>query len=190
QRLLELIRAKLDRDAELKVLKLEIEVSAGTVSLGGNTQSKKQVELAVALANEVPGVTKVVAKTRPASIQRHRPKTFDAAAEEAGLPPEAAHKPKRKLFGIIPLGGDSKTPQPVAVTSRNYRETLKKTLQKRCGDQLKDLSIKASADGKGLLIEGKVANPSVRRACFKQIDNLVELRSVSYDFVLQITDPE
>jgi osmotically-inducible protein OsmY len=177
----EQVKSRIEKDNQLKAAGFEIDVQDGVVSLAGNGQSRAQIELATAIASEVPQVTKVVAKCRPVSIQRFRPQTVDAR--------DANPKPARKkLLGFIPWGGTSTNETPV--NNRRFREAVKKTLARRCERDIQDLTVKVSHDGLKLLIEGKVATPQKRVAVFKQLDNLAELRNVPYDAVLQVVSDE
>jgi osmotically-inducible protein OsmY len=188
RQLLDDLRARFERDAELKRLNFEIDVQQGVVSLSANTQSRAQVELAVATAGESPGVTKVTAKCRPVSILRYRPKSYDA---DPSKPSASTMKtPQKKLLWVIPWGGSDYKPVSAPVTNGRYREAIRKNLQKRCEKDCTDLSVKVSADGKGLLIEGKTPNPQRRVAVFKQLENVAELRGVAFDAVMQITESE
>ena len=186
RQLLDDLRARFERDAELKRLNFEIDVQQGAVSLSANTQTRAQVELAVATAGEAPGVTKVTAKCRPVSILRYRPKSYDA---DPNKPSETKMKtPPKKILWIIPWGGSEYKPVAAPVASGRYREAIRKNLHKRCEKDVADLAVKLAADGKGLLIEGKTANPQKRVAVFKQLENVAELRGVPFDAVLQITE--
>jgi osmotically-inducible protein OsmY len=188
RQLLEDVRSRFERDAELKRLNFEIDVQQGVVSLSANTQTRAQVELAVATAGEAPGVTKVTAKCRPVSILRYRPKSYDA---DPTKPSETKMKtPPKKILWVIPWGGSEYKPVSAPVTNGRYREAIRKNLHKRCDKDVTDLSVKVSADGKGLLIEGKTANPQKRVAVFKQLENIAELRGVQFDAVLQITEAD
>jgi osmotically-inducible protein OsmY len=183
RQILEDVRGRFDRIPELKRANWEVDVQSGVVTLSANTQSRAEVEIATAAASEAANVFKVISKCRPVSIQRSRvrPQTSEATV----APP----KP-RKLLGFIPFG----TTQPAAVgapvNSWRYRENLRRLIQSRCGSDVQDLTVKATADGKGLLLEGKTATPQKRVSVFKQLDNLAELRNVNYDAVLQIIAKE
>jgi osmotically-inducible protein OsmY len=188
RQLLDDIRARFDKDAELKRLNFEIDVQQGVVSLAANTQSRAQVELAVATAAEAPGVNKVSAKCRPVSILRYRPKTYDVDPNKPNA--STMKTPPKKLLGFIPWGGGEARTVSAPVASGRYREAIRKNLQKRCEKDVTDLAVKVSADGKGLLIEGKTANPQKRVAAFKQLENTAELRGVAFDAVFAITESE
>ena len=156
--------------------------------MAANTQSRAQVELAVATADEVPGVNKVSAKCRPVSILRYRPKTYDVDPNKPNA--STMKTPPKKFLWIIPIGGGETKPVSAPVANGRYREAIRKNLQKRCEKDVVDLAVKVSADGKGLLIEGKAANPQKRVAVFKQLENTAELRGVAFDAVLEITESE
>ena len=188
RQLLDDLRARFERDGELKRLNFEIDVQHGVVTLAANTQNRAQVELAVATAGEAPGVTKVTAKCRPVSILRYRPKSYDADPTKPNA--GTLKTPPKKLLWLIPVGGGESKPISAPVANGRYRDAIRKNLQKRCEKDAVDLTVKLSADGKGLLIEGKTPNPQKRVAVFKQLENTAELRGVAFDAVLQITESE
>jgi hypothetical protein len=188
RQLLDDVRARFDRDAELKRLNFEVDVQQGVVTLAANAQARSQVELAVATAGEAPGVTKVVAKCRPYSILRYRPKSYDADPSQPNA--GTVKTPPRKLLWIIPIGGGETKPVSAPVANGRYRDAIRKNLQKRCERDVSELTVKVSADGKGLLIEGQTPNPQKRVAVFKQLENTAELRGIAFDAVLHITENE
>ncbi|QDU61313.1 BON domain protein [Planctomycetes bacterium Pan216] len=160
-----------------KALKLEVDAHYGQVTISGDLGSQEEVEEAVEAIAEVDGVTKVVAKCRPYSLQRNLPGgrfkgTTKAPAKE------------KSWLDWMTWGGSSQ--DGTSGNSWRFRSSLKKTIKRRCGKRLEELEIRNSLHG--LVIEGEVESPRDRTFVLKQIDNVMEIRNLRYDVVLQITD--
>ncbi len=186
QQLADAVRSRLAKEKELASFNLDVEAADGLVTLVGSANTRQQVELAVAAASEAPHVVMVVAKTRPVSIQRYRPFTYDAADGKSARGGIAKAPEPKKLLGFLPLWGRPTTPN-AAVASRKFRESLRHAIQKMDGiGNAKAATVKASADGHWLLVEGVSASPQQRAKFFKELENLPALRNIPYDAVVKI----
>lgn len=180
QQITEDIRAKLKRSPELAGIDIDVMVSDGEVTLSGRLDRRESVEAATRAAGGVVGVKKVVVKGTPFSIQRNIPaRKIEDADKEANE--------SNKLFGIFPRIDFSKEQGPESLAAdRRFRENIRKTLKKRCGDRAENLAIKNTLEG--LVIEAEVKSPRDRTFVLKQVDNIVELRSLSYQAVVRVKE--
>ncbi|MFO0944604.1 MAG: BON domain-containing protein [Planctomycetota bacterium] len=182
QQITEDVRAKIKRIPELSGIDVEVVVVDGEVTLSGKIERRDAIEAATRAAVDVAGVRKVVVKGAPFSMQKNVP-TQKMNSEEAEKEPSESNK----LFGFLPKLDFSKEKGPEALSGdRRFRENIRKTLKKRCGDRVDDLSIKNTLDG--LVIEGEVKSPRDRTFVLKQIDNIVELRALNYQVVVRVKE--
>lgn len=184
------IRNELASAPELVDAGLEIEVRSGVVLLSGDVANRDLVQKAVDRASAVRGVSKVVAKCKPVSIQRNVPGQSHGSAGAAG-PNTAAHRNRTLLDSVVPafLRGDRKTgtePDKGITNSRRFRDTVYKTLKKRCGDRVSGLKVRNGLHG--MTIEAEVKNLRDRTFVMKQIDNIVELQQIAYDAAVTINE--
>src|SRR5690606_524836 len=126
--------------------------------------------------SNVPGATKIVAKLSPVSIQRNlaNPENRDSAKIIVEPP---------KLLGLIPLGKKS---EQLPEESRMFQDSIKKSLQDLCKEELHNLYVRHSLSG--LVIEGEVKNTRDRSHVCKQVDNIIELQAVPYNVVLRVKE--
>ncbi|MGL5094530.1 MAG: BON domain-containing protein, partial [Planctomycetia bacterium] len=186
RQLREQVRAAVAADPELGEQKIDVEVHLGVATLRGDLRNRQEAERLVDAVSSVTDVVRVVAHTRPVSIQRNLPKNRRVDKEK--LDAKAAEKPKtpsKKFLGLVPLpsfGGGDDVPTPVPSTDRRFRTNVRKNLEKRCNGRVDDLGVRNVVDV--LTVEGQVASARDRTFLFTQVDNLAELRNVRYDVVL------
>lgn len=162
----------LDQEEAVRDAALRVDAADGIVTISGDLDSREQAEAIVNAVVETPGAKKIVARTKPVSIQRN------IVAKDAG---SMVRTQPRKLFGVIPLPGRSTGVE----STRRFRETVRKTLMARCEDRCEDISVRSTLEG--LLIEAEVKTPRDRNFVLNQVDNIVEIRAVPYTVVVQIS---
>jgi osmotically-inducible protein OsmY len=176
------VAAQISAEADLVDADLQIDVRDGVVTLTGDVRNRETVELAVETVAAVSEVVKVVAKCKPVTIQRNFPGRRNTKTK-----PDKESVAEKKLLGFIPLSFGSKSNgDGPAVDNWRFRESIRKTLKKRCEGRVSSIKVKSGLNG--LVIEGEVKNSRDRSFALKQIDNVVELRNVEYQFVLRVDE--
>lgn len=176
QQLIEDAMAALQATPALAEAKLEVDAEGTVIILKGAIDNQKMAEKAVDAVSTVPGATKIVAKLSPVSIQRNLVVRDSKDSAKITVEP-------RKILGVIPLG---KRTEQLPEESWVFRDSIKKTLKTECAEELSSIQVRHSIGS--LLIEGEVKSTSDRNDVFKQIDNIVELRTVPYSVVLRIRE--
>lgn len=176
------VRNQIDANAELAGIELQIEAHDGVVTISGQLKNRVQVEKVVDTASNAAGVKRVIAKCSPYSIQRSM-----MSPKSPGVKAEPVKEQPTKWSSYLPWNKNSEPKVDAsAANSRGFRESIRKALKKRCEGRLEKITVNNTAHG--LVIEGDVANARDRTFVLKQIDNTVELRSVSYDVALRMKD--
>lgn len=172
--------ARLQRAPELAGAEFDVTVRGGEVTISSKLSTRAEVEQMVSVASDVSGVTKVIAKCSPFSIQRNIPPRGGLDAPTDGKAGE-----RKKILGFLPtLGGPSGKEGKSLASDRRFRDTIKKTLKRRCDGRADDIAVRDTITG--LQIEAEVKTPRDRTFVLKQIDNIVELRGVRYDVALHV----
>lgn len=176
KQLIEDAQAAIDNSSKLADAKLEVSAEGTTIVVKGELANEKMVQAAVDALSSVPGAEKVVARTTPVGMQKNLIVDSDRSDDKVVIEP-------KRLLGVIPLG--RKTEQ-LPEESRVFRDTIRKTLKTMCGDKVKDIEVRHVLGR--LEIETKVSNTHDRNFVFKQIDNIVELRTVPYTAIIYISE--
>jgi osmotically-inducible protein OsmY len=174
------VRIKLQRSSSLAGMDFDIAVNGSEVTVTGKLENREQVEEVVAITSEIAGLTKIVAKCTPYTVQKNIPvqSVQETADEEAK---------KKKFLGFVPVPVKNRgTKEKSALSEWRFRESIKKTLKKRCEDRVDDLEVRDM--GESILIEGEVGTARDRSFVLKQIDNVVELRGRPYEVALRVLE--
>lgn len=177
--LVEEARGIIGRDPELGLLELEVDIDREGVVVSGKLETKDQVLSLVDHLSEMPGISHVLVKSRPYSMQRTFPATMRNPKDQA----EAKNTSwVQSATEWIPGLGSS---DPVSKAKGwRSRETIRRSLYRLCERRIDGLSVSPST--RGLLIEGTIASARDRAFVLKQIDNLPDLRPVPTDVILKI----
>jgi osmotically-inducible protein OsmY len=191
QQLRDDVRANLAAAPELLDASFEIEVHSGVVQLSSDSANRAQVEKAIDSVSLTNGVTKIVARCKPISMQRNIPGAWGAKSKREA--DRTDNESRTTLFGNLfsrrtnARGENSAESGGSLANSRRFRDTVHRTLKRRCGDRIHGLKVRSTLHG--LAIEAEVKNLRDRTFVLKQIDNIVELQNIAYDAILTINEP-